>query len=658
MASNPAYEQTRCAGDIVVTSPVYGNNYSPAQSGSNIPRRQAPIASRTRTCNSCGTIVRPSHQHCQSCSANAHPPANPPSRSQQNWGPSNHHQQMAYPNRPDQYMPSPLDHRRFPASNKVMPQYPIYTSVPGLPPPGHSHSNLDHPFPPFPSASGKLKVVDVYQLAGFQRAQNVQNAQEINPEYDDKELYNQPFNNRQNYQNPPYETAPSSHPAQYQHAEMKISRPEYRNQPAPVPTSNENLFNPMSLAQQHMPEPEARIPRESYGQTAQMRHPPRATSISSTSTSTSSNSTTSGRSAVSARSAGSGGFSSMSSTASTPVNVQPMETHSKSDIHGQHSLAPQHLEAQQSLTVNGVRGLHSDEYMIRDEVDEYDEYDEAGDSEDELPTPARVRILSQLQMSLNNGPVQFNSQPAPLQSSNLVVPSGNRTQLPSNLSPITEDAPISTQAPAHAPLPKRKPATCLACSKPIHGKSIRAPPASQRPADKPALRGKWHRDCFRCVYCHSSFGSLECFLTSNGLPCCESCYHSVNGSICIFCHQGIIGTSVVVSDDGGSLQDGVQMAHLSCFRCVECGTVLRETFYETAPGVFMCEVHANQTYQKAQAQEYATQSLTDPGGNSLYPMSQFPSTTNRAERRITRTIQVSKPIGAPLTNNFQYGTPF
>ncbi|KAK9464574.1 hypothetical protein V1512DRAFT_249969 [Lipomyces arxii] len=157
-------------------------------------------------------------------------------------------------------------------------------------------------------------------------------------------------------------------------------------------------------------------------------------------------------------------------------------------------------------------------------------------------------------------------------------------------------ARIGKQVPSEDPQPdllqslvSNSPSTsgCRACGCKITGRSVRC--ADGR------IEGKWHKNCFKCASCGSLFPSGE-FYVHSGQPYCEQHYHELNMSICVSCGKGIEGSCV-------ELECG-RRTHSACFRCWECGVNLVEDYYEIDDR-WVCEVHATQTFNKQQAQNFA-----------------------------------------------------
>lgn len=122
---------------------------------------------------------------------------------------------------------------------------------------------------------------------------------------------------------------------------------------------------------------------------------------------------------------------------------------------------------------------------------------------------------------------------------------------------------------------------CKACKEPITGKSISS--ADGR------LTGRYHKACFVCTTCKESFSSAT-FYVHEDQPYCEQHYHKLNGSLCGSCHKGI---------EGQYLEDEVpQKYHPACFRCGDCGVVLRDGYFDVN-GRSYCERDAWRRMQAA-----------------------------------------------------------
>ncbi|XP_075034803.1 transforming growth factor beta-1-induced transcript 1 protein-like isoform X4 [Mixophyes fleayi] len=92
-------------------------------------------------------------------------------------------------------------------------------------------------------------------------------------------------------------------------------------------------------------------------------------------------------------------------------------------------------------------------------------------------------------------------------------------------------------------------AVCAGCSDPVKESYISA------------LNGLWHPQCFVCHVCHTPFLNGS-FFENDGLPLCETHYHSCRGSLCAGCDQPITGRCVT------AMGRKFHPQHLSCTFCL------------------------------------------------------------------------------------------
>jgi hypothetical protein len=115
---------------------------------------------------------------------------------------------------------------------------------------------------------------------------------------------------------------------------------------------------------------------------------------------------------------------------------------------------------------------------------------------------------------------------------------------------------------------------CKSCRLPITGKSISS--ADGR------LTGRYHKACFVCTTCKEPFSSAT-FYVLDDKPYCDRHYHQLNGSLCGGCGNGI---------EGQYLEDeSTKKHHPGCFRCGDCGVVLKDGYFEVNGRAF-CEKDA------------------------------------------------------------------
>jgi hypothetical protein len=165
---------------------------------------------------------------------------------------------------------------------------------------------------------------------------------------------------------------------------------------------------------------------------------------------------------------------------------------------------------------------------------------------------------------------------------------------------------------------------CKFCELPITGKSVSS--ADGR------LTGRYHKACFVCTTCKAPFSSST-FYVLNDKPYCEQDYHRLNGSLCGHCGVGI---------EGQYLEDEtLRKYHPGCFRCEDCGQVLREGYFEVNDKAY-CEKDAlRRVQQQSMAYQPRNGGLRPPAGGRQYGLPSGnrlgpPSVRPRMEKRMTR----------------------
>ncbi len=164
-------------------------------------------------------------------------------------------------------------------------------------------------------------------------------------------------------------------------------------------------------------------------------------------------------------------------------------------------------------------------------------------------------------------------------------PSLRSPSFPDRRDPAVQEGQIrSPRRPNHDRQPSRSRGNCKSCRQPISGKSISS--ADGR------LTGRYHKACFVCATCREPFTGTT-FYVLDDKPYCEHDYHTLNGSLCGSCNKGI---------EGQYLEDeSTQKYHLDCFRCRDCGVVLRDGYFEVNGAAF-CERDAMRRMQPAMRQ--------------------------------------------------------
>ncbi|KAB8290824.1 hypothetical protein EYC80_008461 [Monilinia laxa] len=211
-----------------------------------------------------------------------------------------------------------------------------------------------------------------------------------------------------------------------------------------------------------------------------------------------------------------------------------------------------------------------------------------------VPSPAPLR------------PYHHDPTPAPLHSQ-----SRNRSPTTLNDIPRSHTAPPSdlNKPPPDARSPPTSKGNCKACTLPIKGKSISS--ADGR------LTGRYHKSCFVCTTCQSSFQTAE-FYVHGDAPYCEHHYHQLNNSMCHGCDRGIEGQYLE--------SEKREKFHPTCLNCADCQRNLQNDYFEMG-GKIYCERDA---FRRAQEGKKRT---GDMGG--IYGVE-----TTKMERRTTRLMMM------------------
>ena len=91
-------------------------------------------------------------------------------------------------------------------------------------------------------------------------------------------------------------------------------------------------------------------------------------------------------------------------------------------------------------------------------------------------------------------------------------------------------------------------------------------------------------------------------------PYCEHDYHALNGSLCGSCNRGI---------EGQYLEDeAARKHHVGCFRCRDCGVVLRDGYFDVG-GESFCERDAFRRISHQQQQMQMQMQMQQ--GQGQYP---------------------------------------
>lgn len=125
------------------------------------------------------------------------------------------------------------------------------------------------------------------------------------------------------------------------------------------------------------------------------------------------------------------------------------------------------------------------------------------------------------------------------------------------------------------------------------------------------LSGQWHRGCFSCAYvgCDVKFSKhVACYILLDNAFCHDH-YHTLNGTRCQSCHQGIEGECIE--------NELKQKWHVSCLKCWKCSTGIKSDYFLINNEIF-CE-------------EDAAKEILSMERNGL-------STTDKIEKRRTRML--------------------
>lgn len=553
-------------------------------------------------------------------------------------------------------------------------------------------SNLDSAFPPFPDKAGGVKILNVYKLAGFDVNSHNYNYEQRVPLYSaaDSTSYSAAVVSSSKSSRGAQSTAPlfslpnsstqaeiglpasppmtPAHTKPFPPVQRNFRQDLHKPQSQPQPTqmlaqtpqmpihrhANQSLRDNMHLQQvqprsfqsasippastpiQSMPVNQSSFPSEQTQKQQQEQQQQRLGSTSSTSSSSSEDCSSARESTASSASSVSGGGTS-------PPNCRR-----------QKRLSPPPIPQPDLIPVVASPRMNNDDYSS---------------SDDEMHFSSRVRILSQMQMTLSPINSEFgSSQLSPLSASSTSF--GRHEKVPSDVSddpiPNTPALNLTTRASSTDstskvpetihPFPHRRrhpKHRCTACNLLIEGRLIRAPRQEGVHAGGPRSKRRWHRECFKCTVCQTPFDGLECYLSSDSqMPFCGDCYHKQNGSLCFICGSGVEGSCVIVKDEDEDENSGtVRRAHTDCFKCSECAIVLNDCYYEMQRGEFMCEVHAVQAYNKFKARAFVS------GGLALNAraVASAQKRMSRIEKRLSRLVINSEMM--PLQPDAD-GTPF
>ena len=119
---------------------------------------------------------------------------------------------------------------------------------------------------------------------------------------------------------------------------------------------------------------------------------------------------------------------------------------------------------------------------------------------------------------------------------------------------------------------------CRGCEKPILPAQKSVSSADGR------LTGRYHKQCFVCRTCQSSFPTAE-FYVSADHPYCAYHYHKLENTLCATCGRGIEGHYMETANVAGK---GREKHHPTCLKCTTCRVQLSHDYFELSGKVY-CE---------------------------------------------------------------------
>lgn len=152
---------------------------------------------------------------------------------------------------------------------------------------------------------------------------------------------------------------------------------------------------------------------------------------------------------------------------------------------------------------------------------------------------------------------------------------------PRQMSNVEEERPKQFQ-PRHIPQRSQtmgaNKGTCRGCNKIIASNQKSVSSADGR------LTGKYHKECFVCHSCKSSFPTAD-FYVLRDHPYCADHYHELNGTLCVGCGKGIEGQYLESNTNKSSTS---RKFHAHCLTCATCRCQLRDDYFEFNGRVY-CE---------------------------------------------------------------------
>lgn len=119
-----------------------------------------------------------------------------------------------------------------------------------------------------------------------------------------------------------------------------------------------------------------------------------------------------------------------------------------------------------------------------------------------------------------------------------------------------------------------------------------------------ACGGVWHKQCFTCTLCNTSFPDKK-FFVFEGRPYCLDDYYRAANAICTSCTGPIQGTCVQVQELNQA------RFHPDCWRCAHCSCKLTDVYF-SYKGLAYCENDINAIYHDSSSSSAPASGLEGP----------------------------------------------
>ena len=174
---------------------------------------------------------------------------------------------------------------------------------------------------------------------------------------------------------------------------------------------------------------------------------------------------------------------------------------------------------------------------------------------------------------------------------------------------------------------------CRGCEKPILPAQKSVSSADGR------LTGRYHKECFVCRTCQSSFPTAE-FYVSADHPYCAYHYHKLENTLCATCGRGIEGHYMETANVAGK---GREKHHPTCLKCTTCRVQLSHDYFELSGKVY-CERDAFRIASRAKMHDRSParpSPLVREYISSGDPKGMLKKGTNFPERRTTKLMTMT-----------------